>query len=140
VDGDTIVLAGGRRVRLAQIDAPELTEGECYAIEAQQTLADLLPAGTEVRLRRDRQLDDVDRFGRLIRYVLTENGNLNLELVRRGAASVWFVEGERGRHARTLDRAVRRARRSFRGFWRACPGVSLDTSHGVQTGPLPAPG
>jgi endonuclease YncB( thermonuclease family) len=30
-DGDTLMLRGGRRVRLLQIDTPELGSGECYS-------------------------------------------------------------------------------------------------------------
>ncbi|MGH2762139.1 MAG: thermonuclease family protein [Thermoleophilaceae bacterium] len=140
VDGDTIELTNGQLVRLAQIDTPEVAEGECYSGEARLVLAALLPVGTEVRPRYDPRLDDVDRYGRLIRYVVKDGANLNLELVRRGAASVWFVDGDRGRHARGLLQAARRARRAGRGLWQACGNVRLDTSHGVRTGPDPTVG
>src|SRR5215210_9222568 len=60
VDGDTLVLADGRRVRLVQIDAPEEGEGECYAREATATLEKLVPAGSRVTLETDPELDDVD--------------------------------------------------------------------------------
>jgi endonuclease YncB( thermonuclease family) len=56
-----------------------------------------------------------------------------VDLVRRGAASVWFVDGKRGRHARRLLRAARRAKRSRFGLWRTCPGTALDPAHGVET-------
>lgn len=134
VDGDTIRLRDGRRVRLAQIDAPELGEGECYSNEAAQTLDGLLPSRGVVRLERDRGLDRVDRFGRLVRYVSSRERNLNLALVRRGAASVWFAGDDRGRHATRLLSAARHARRARRGLWGACPGAELDPSRGVETG------
>jgi endonuclease YncB( thermonuclease family) len=134
IDGDTVRLTNGLRVRLAQIDAPEVSEGECYADDARETLASLLPVGSGVKLERDRRLDGVDRYGRLIRYVVGKRGIANLELVRRGAASVWFVDGDRGRYARQLLRGAREARHSHFGLWRRCPGTELDTSHGVQTG------
>jgi endonuclease YncB( thermonuclease family) len=133
VDGDTIVLDDGRRVRLAQIDTPELNENECFAKAAQATLASMLPVGSRVSLRRDPALDDVDQYGRLIRYVIDGRINVNLALVRRGAASVWFVDGDRGRQAKQFLRAARHARRSSFGLWRTCPHTQLDTAHGVQT-------
>jgi endonuclease YncB( thermonuclease family) len=133
IDGDTIALTDGRRVRLAQIDTPELSESECFAKAARATLASLLRPGTRIDLRRDPALDRVDPYGRLVRYVLTKQGNVNVDLVRRGAASVWFVDGKRGRHARRLLRAARRARRSRFGLWRTCPGTALDPAHGVET-------
>lgn len=132
-DGDTIRLTDGRRVRLAQIDTPEISESECFAQAARSTLLSMLPVGSRVDLRRDPRLDNVDPYGRLIRYVVADHANVNLALVRRGAASVWFVNGDRGRHAGKLLRAARRARRSRFGLWRTCPGTDLDTSHGVQT-------
>jgi endonuclease YncB( thermonuclease family) len=133
LDGDTIRLSDGRRVRLAQIDAPEISEGECFAQAARATLLSLVPVGSRISLRRDRALDDVDPYGRLIQYVVTEHANVNVDLVRRGAASVWFVEGKRGRRAGKLLRAARRARRSRSGLWRTCPGTELETWHGVET-------
>ena len=30
-DGDTVTMADGMKIRLLQIDAPELAEGECFA-------------------------------------------------------------------------------------------------------------
>ncbi len=93
IDGDTIETNAGQHVRLVQIDAPELEEGECYGRQATQALRDLLPVGTAIRLEADERLDDVDRFGRLLRYAHHGATNVNLELVRRGAASVWFFAG-----------------------------------------------
>ena len=110
VDGDTIEVEGGVRVRLVQIDAPEVAEGECWARESAAALAAILPVGTTARLAADPALDDVDRYGRLLRYVHRGRTNVNLELVRQGAASVWFYDGERGRYADRILDAARRAR------------------------------
>ena len=84
VDGDTLRLEDGRRVRLVQIDAPEVDDRECYGAEAAAALHALAPEGTEVTLVRDPVLDGVDRFGRLLRYVFAGARNLNVELVREG--------------------------------------------------------
>jgi micrococcal nuclease len=134
VDGDTITLDGGQSVRLAQVDAPELGEGECYSADAQAALASMLPVGTTISLQRDPKLGDTDRYGRLLRYVVKDDLNVNLALVRTGAASPWFVGGQRGRHANELIDAVRDARRLNVGLWRTCVGTRLDTTRGVQTG------
>lgn len=119
VDGDTLVLAGGARVRLLQIDAPE-AGGECYATPAAWELARLAPPGGRVGLEADPRLDRVDRYGRLLRYVHAGGRNVNVELVRRGAATPWFYRGDRGRHAARLLEAVAAARRERRGLWGAC--------------------
>lgn len=134
-DGDTLELADGRSVRLVQIDTPELGEGECYAQEASEALRTLVPVGRRVRLRADARLDTVDRYGRLLRYVFRGSTNVNLELVRRGAASVWFYDGDRGRYASQLMEAAMDARAADRGLWAACPGTVLDPSRGVNTFP-----
>jgi endonuclease YncB( thermonuclease family) len=51
VDGDTIALRNGQRVRLVQIDTPEVYFGtECYGRQASQTTKRLLPPGSRMRL------------------------------------------------------------------------------------------
>jgi endonuclease YncB( thermonuclease family) len=119
IDGDTIDLDNGDRVRLVQIDAPE-AKGECYGRKAGKVLRQLLPVGTTIRLVRDRKLDGTDRYGRLLRYVITGKKNVNLVLVRQGAASVWFYNGDRGRYAARLLSAARKAARTRTGAWGAC--------------------
>jgi micrococcal nuclease len=119
VDGDTLVLAGGAWVRLLQIDAPE-AGGECYATAAAWELARLAPPGARVGLEADPELDRVDRYGRLLRYLHAGGRNVNVELVRRGAATPWFYRAERGRYAARLLEAVAAARRERRGLWGAC--------------------
>src|SRR5262245_8266367 len=79
-DGDTLELENGDRVRLLQIDATELGKGECYSEEAKTELEELAPAGTRVRLEADPNLDQVDDFGRQLRYVHSGDRNVNLEL------------------------------------------------------------
>jgi micrococcal nuclease len=119
IDGDTLKLDNGQRVRLVQIDSPE-AKGECYGAKATAALRQLLPAGTEVKIVRDRKLDNKDRYGRLLRYVFAGEQNVNLVLLRRGAASVWFFEGDRGRYTTRFTRAADQARAKKRGAWGAC--------------------
>ena len=137
LDGDTIRLASGVRVRLVQIDAPE-SSGECYGEEAGTALRQLLPVGARVRLERDPALDDVDRYDRRLRYVFRSRTNVNLSLVRSGAASVWFFNGDRGRFARELLAGARTAKAQKRGAWGACR-ARLDPSGAFETHPKLAP-
>ena len=122
-DGDTIALASGASVRLVQIDTPEVGTGECYSRAAARELRRLLPVGATVRLEADSRLDRVDRYGRLLRYVWRGGTNVNLELVRRGAATVWLYDGDWGKYAPALLRAARAARAAKRGLWGACRTV-----------------
>jgi endonuclease YncB( thermonuclease family) len=127
-DGDTLTLRDGRRIRLVQIDTPELGTGECYSRAARNALLNLAPPGVRVVLEADPALDKVDRYGRLLRYIRRNGSNVNLELVRRGAATRYFYRGDRGRYASRLMPAARAARAAKRGLWGACPGTKLDPS------------
>lgn len=135
IDGDTIDLDNGDRIRLVQIDAPE-RDSECYGAKSGRLLRRLLPAGTEVRLEADRSLDNVDRYGRLLRYVFMGKRNINLVLVERGAANPYFYEGERGRFAGKLVAAADRARHRGKGAWGACDAsTDVDSAWTVKQKP-----
>ncbi|HEY7344367.1 MAG TPA: thermonuclease family protein [Gaiella sp.] len=132
-DGDTLTLTNGAKVRLVQVDAPEL-ETDCYGRPALRALSALVPKGTRVSLVRDPALDDRDRYGRLLRYLFVRDENVNVELVRDGAASPYFFRGDRGRYAGELLDAVDEARSARRGYWGACPLAELNTGLGSLTG------
>ena len=131
IDGDTLETVDGRRIRLVQIDAPE-SSGECYGAQATAALEAILPRGSQIGLERDPLLDGVDRYGRQLRYVFKGRRNLNIVLVRRGAASVWFFDGDRGRYADRLLATARTAKARKRGAWGACR-AELDPSDAFET-------
>jgi endonuclease YncB( thermonuclease family) len=133
VDGDTLALVGGGRVRLVQIDAPEKGE-ECYGDRATRLARRLLPRGARVRIEQDPHLDQVDQYRRQLAYVFRDDENVNVTLVRRGAAGVWFFRGARGRYAAELLQAAREARADRRGLWGACPQARFDPLAAVATG------
>jgi micrococcal nuclease len=133
-DGDTLTLRDGRRVRLLQVDTPELGSGECYSRAARTALRALAPPGGRIVLESDRALDRVDRYGRLLAYVEVGRTNVNLELVRRGAATVYFYRGERGTHAAGLLSAGNAARAARRGLWGACPKAVWNPESAATTG------
>lgn len=136
-DGDTIVLADGARVRLVQIDTPEVFYGtECYGRAASAALERLLPPGTEVRLFSDPVLDQIDRYHRLLRYVVRvrDGLNVNVALVRAGVAAPYFYHRDRGRYAGLLTRLGLRAHAKHLGLWGACPSTPVDFEHAVHTG------
>jgi micrococcal nuclease len=133
-DGDTLDLRSGARVRLVQVDAPELGQGECYAREAQLELERLSPPGGRIAIEVDPGLDDTDRYGRLLRYVHAGQLNVGVELVRRGAAAPYFRGGDEGIYADDLVDAVEEARREGHGMWRVCR-VSWEADRAVATRP-----
>jgi micrococcal nuclease len=133
-DGDTLTLTSGHRVRLLQIDTPELGSGECYSRAARTALINLVPAGSRIELETDPSLDRVDRYGRLLRYIHRGPLNVNLQLVKRGDAAPYFYDGERGKYAFELLADAKRAKTAKRGLWSACPRTRLDPYRAVDTG------
>jgi endonuclease YncB( thermonuclease family) len=131
IDGDTIALMTGAHVRFLQIDSPELSSNECYATQARGQLESLLPSGARVRLRKDPALDQVDRYGRLLRYVYRSGANLNVEMVRRGAAAPYFFDGDHGRFSGLLYSLAVAAKRAHRGLWGACRATRLAPDEAV---------
>ncbi len=124
VDGDTIWVRpalGGQvqRVRLLEIDAPETDPDhggpQCYGAQATAFAKRLLGVGSTVRLVADRQ--DRDEFGRLLRYVWTQDRTFfNQEAVRQGyARAVLFQPNDR--YIRRFRSAEAEARAAGRGLW-----------------------
>lgn len=81
------------RVRLLGIDTPEFAHdgdaAQCGGEEAAERLAELLPEGTPVQLVSDSRADDEDRYGRLLRYVETDDGDAGATLITEGYAYAW---------------------------------------------------
>jgi micrococcal nuclease len=125
VDGDTIVVSlDGRdeRVRYIGIDTPESVKPdspvECYGKRASQANAALV-AGRRVRLVTD--VEERDRFGRLLAYVYREPDDtfVNAHLVRDGYARTLTIPPNVA-HADAFRRLAREAREAGRGLWNAC--------------------
>jgi len=137
-DGDTVDLSNGSRVRLVQIDTPEVYfSPECYGRQASAITERLLPPGTLIRLTTEPATDRVDQYGRLLRYVTRARDglNVNVYLVRVGAAAPYFYLGRRGRYAALLTRLALAARAHHLGLWGACPATPYNPDRGVSTGP-----
>jgi len=122
VDGDTIVVdIGGSeyRVRYIGVDTPESTiKQECYGREAARFNRNLVD-GQGVRLERD--VNDTDRYGRLLRYVYLSNGEMvNEKLVREGYALARSFPPD-VKYQDRLRTAEQEARKAKRGLWAACP-------------------
>jgi micrococcal nuclease len=87
VDGDTVELSDGKKVRYIGIDTPESkkpnTPVQCFAIEASKRNEQLV-AGKTVRMVKD--VSETDRYGRLLRYVYVDEVFVNEQLVAEGYA------------------------------------------------------
>lgn len=84
VDGDTIETSEGT-VRIIGIDTPE--RGQCGYDDASTAIGRLLAVGDSVTLELPPGQNDRDRYGRLIRYVITDAGvDLGLMQLESGNA------------------------------------------------------
>ena len=86
VDGDTIILSNGERVRLIGVDTPETKHPnkpvEYFGKEA-SAFTKRMVEGQEVRLEYDQQ--QRDKYGRLLAYVYLMDGTfLNAEIIKQG--------------------------------------------------------
>ncbi len=122
IDGDTIELAGGERVRYIGMDAPETVDPrkpvECFGAEASRRNKELVE-GRSVRLVKD--VSERDEYGRLLRYVyLQDDTFVNLELVKEGyAAALTFPPDVK--YAAEFVTAEKEAREAKKGLWGSCP-------------------
>jgi micrococcal nuclease len=122
VDGDTILLTSGERVRFIGVDTPETVKPgapvECYGRRASLFNHALLD-GRRVRLVYDAERRD--RYGRLLAYVYRADDGLfvNAELVRRGYARTLTIRPNT-RYAARFAALADAAAAAGRGLWRAC--------------------
>lgn len=86
IDGDTIELENGIRVRYIGINAPE--KGQSFYEEA-KILNSLLVENRNVRLEYD--LQKYDRNGRVLAYVFLNDLFINLQIIEEGLAFVYSI-------------------------------------------------
>lgn len=120
IDGDTIEIEGGKHVRFIGIDTPETVHPskpvQCYGKEASAKTKELLE-GQEIKLEKD--VSEVDRYGRLLRYIWKGNTLVNELLVKEGYAQVSTYPPDVKYQDRFLA-AQKDARDNNRGLWSAC--------------------
>lgn len=116
IDGDTIELANGERVRYIGIDTPEIYPPrgpEYYSKEAKEANRTLVE-GKRVRLEFD--VENRDKYGRLLAYVFVDTIFVNAELLRLGYAKVYFVPPN-VRYRALFIKLETEARSAGRGLW-----------------------
>jgi len=119
IDGDTIVLTGGEKVRYLLVDAPEITDGhtDCFGANAAQLDSDLV-LGKTISLTYD--IDRTDAYGRTLAYVSVGDLDINALLVERGAACVLFIPPDGADRRATYEALQADAKAHRRGVWGTC--------------------
>ncbi len=133
VDGDTLIVRidgedAEKKVRLLGVNTPESVDPrrpvECFGKEASRFTASLAD-GKRARLEEDPQADDLDKYGRLLRNVILEDGtDLNLALVREGYAHAYVSYPQNKKRKTEIKRLQREAQANQRGLWnpKTCEG------------------
>lgn len=117
LDGDTIELKGGKRIRYMGIDAPELYER--WGTVAYETNRDLVE-GKLVRIEEDHP--DRDFYGRTLAHVWIDDVFVSERLVDDGLATVLVIEHEaKPKYLSRLQAAEDRAKGASRGLWTPRP-------------------
>ena len=132
-DGDTLTVSRGEKVRLLQIDTPEISPAECYGVEAHKALIQII-GKSAITLESDSVSDNKDQFGRILRYIKVGNINVNLKLVEIGAATPYFFNGEKGKYSSQIYKAAQNAQAKKIGLWKLCPKTKLDPLKSANTG------
>jgi len=133
VDGDTLKLENGERVRLIGIDTPEMHESDKLYRDSQRTGQDVrtiqalgrrayeftkkIVEGQRVSLEFD--VEKYDKYDRLLAYVyLKKDGTfVNAEIIKQGYASLMTFPPN-VKYADLFLKLYQEARNNKRGFWK----------------------
>ncbi len=113
IDGDTLDLADGTRIRILGIDAPE--SDACWGPQATATATSLLE-GRPVELRYAGEC--TDDYGRTLASVIVGGRDAATTLARAGAACAWILQAFQG--AAAVRAAARQASSDGAGLWGGC--------------------
>jgi len=117
IDGDTIILHTGDKVRLKGIDAPELHHpvipAQRFGQEAKKYLENQIK-GKQIMLEFDTG-DSKDMYDRALAYVFLNNTDINGDMVRMGYAYAYvFKPHKREKEYKMFETE---AREKKRGLW-----------------------
>lgn len=125
IDGDTIEIEGGEKVRYLGVDTPETKDPrkpvQCFGKEASNRNKNLVE-GKRVFLEKD--VTETDKYNRLLRFVYLplEDGTrlfVNDYLIREGYGHVLTIPPDVKYSEQFLD-AQRKAREQKKGLWEKC--------------------
>jgi micrococcal nuclease len=132
IDGDTLQLESGERLRLIGIDTPEMHESNKLYADSRRTKKDIntikllgrkayeftrnLVEGKRVSLEFD--VEKYDRYNRLLAYVYLKDGTfLNAKIIEEGFAQPLTIPPN-VKYAQTLLKLYQQARLQQKGLWK----------------------
>ena len=112
IDGDTVKTTKGT-VRIIGVDTPE--RGRCGYTTATRIAKRTAPTGTVVRLGNPRSVDDRDRYGRHLRYVVKGKTDIAAKQIRTGSKARYdSLDGYDWHPKQARYRALDRKRADYR--------------------------
>ena len=125
IDGDTVELEGGEKVRYLMIDTPESTGGadDCYGQESTGYNRDLV-LDRQVKLSYD--VECTDFYDRLLAYVEVDGQEVNTRMVEYGYACALHIPPNGEERRAEFENLEAAARAAGRGMWGACNVVTCD--------------
>ena len=117
IDGDTIELSSGEKIRYLEVSTPEMSPLECYAQEATQKNSELV-LGKTIYIQPPTK-GAKESWGRTLAYVFTADSFVFLELVKNGYAIVELYASPNEFYD-LLKQAENDARLNNRGLWGKC--------------------
>ena len=110
IDGDTVDVVSGERIRFYEIDAPENPQG-CLGTESKTRLENLI-GGKQISYEKVGK----DNFGRILAYVYVKDQLINQVLVEEGLA--YFLKGKTlTEKSLVIEKAQENSRSLGRGVW-----------------------
>lgn len=125
IDGDTVILDSGERVRYILVDTPEITgdENQCWGQQASQFNAMLVLQQT-VSLAYD--VECKDHYGRLLAYVSVGDLEVNRELLETGQACFLHIKPNGNGKSVEYEALEAAAKQAKLGMWGACATIQCD--------------
>jgi micrococcal nuclease len=117
LDGDTVELTDGRKIRYLLVDTPETSDGDCFSENAKQFNSDLV-LNKDIELTYDVECED--RFGRTLAYVTVGGMEVNTLMIQRGYACVLHISPDGDARVDEFKALQLDAMRAGRGLWGMC--------------------
>jgi len=114
MDGDTIKLENGMKIRFSGINAAELSDNKCYSNEAKKFVESLL-LNQNVYLEED--IVQEDKYDRELRYIHYNNTNFNFILVKEGYAKVYDKFKDTTKYYKEMKELEEEAKLKKKGIW-----------------------
>jgi micrococcal nuclease len=123
IDGDTIVLENGKKLRFIGIDTPEIKDSSklirFYGREAYKFTKEYLE-GEMIYLQYD--IQNKDQYDRILTYIFLKDGTFfNAKLIHDGYAHLLTIPPNT-QHVNLFKKLLKEARENGRGLW----GIEID--------------